>query len=538
MKTYRCFFIGIIFFLLFTNTNAQLPNAQLPIVETNFNWQNCTTGYYSGGIAKIDDSFYLLSANKGKDTSAVGYHDDWDLMLIKTDSFGNVIWKKCYGGSKRDTPFSLQKTEDGNLYLIGFTRSDDGDVQSRRWQATQIWLVKVDPTGNIIWERAFGIEEPNGFDIRGSLILPDGGIIISAMIRGKTGDVSTHYGLRNSWLVRYSAQGDMLWEKTYGNESLNETLRALKLTEDGTIICGAAVYNDGGMVECSLPDNFEFSVWLFEIDLAGNILWQNCYGGGSYDIPYCIFETGNNFIVGASSASHDGDIVNPHGESDIWLFETDNSGNLSWSNCLGGSYHEAPRYIFPISTGGYLIVGSTSSDDGDISGHQGGYRARNLWFIKVNDQGIGQWQKCISNRNGFKNLPNPPSILQKDNNTYIVAQEIKKGGGNVLCPGTTPSDDNPYVWLFEVEFTDQFVSVSELHGQSLNVSPNPAKDLMMFELPAIGELCIYSVSGRLLHKAHCLAGDYHYNCGHLSPGVYFYTFMMDEALLHGKVVVE
>ncbi len=225
-----------------------------------------------------------------------------------------------------------------------------------------------------------------------------------------------------------------------------------------------------------------------------------------------------------------------NGSKDIWLFETDFNGNILWSNCLGGSYYDYPSNIFPLSDGGYMVVGYSSSVDGDLAPTQTNYNKK-LWFIKTNYQGIGQWQRVISSRKDLDNWYSP-FVLQKDDNTYVVAQEIKAGGPDTRCPGATPSSENPYVWLFEVEFTDQFVSVNELHGQGLNVSPNPAKDLMMFELPAIGELCVYSVSGHLLHKAHCLAGDYHYNCGHLSPGVYFYTFMTDEALLHGKVVVE
>ncbi len=184
-----------------------------------------------------------------------------------------------------------------------------------------------------------------------------------------------------------------------------------------------------------------------------------------------------------------------------------------------------------------MVVSYTYSVDGDVSSVGVTPTVKKLWFVKVNSQGIGQWQRVIYSRRHFERAYHP-SIIKIDDNTYVVAQEIEAGGPDICCPGATPADTTPYIWMFEVEFTDQFVSVNELHGQSLKVSPNPAKDLMMFELPAIGELCIYSVSGRLLHKAHCLAGDYHYNCGHLSPGVYFYTFMTDEALLHGKVVVE
>ncbi len=531
MKTYLYYSLVIVF-ILFTSKLS----AQLPIVETNFNWQNCTNGYFNGGLTEINNSFYVLSANNGDDTSAVGYHDDWDLMLIKTDSFGNVIWKKCFGGSKRDTPYSLQKTEDGNIYLIGFTWSDDGDIKSRRWNGPQIWAIKVDTNGNILWEKTFGVETGTGFDIRGTMPMPDGGIIVSAKIQGKSGDVSAFYGHINIWLVRFSADGEMLWEKTYGNDGMWENLLSMCLTEDGNIMCAASVSKEGGMVDCSLPSYEVYNAWLYEIDLQGNILWENCYGGTGDDLPSSITQTECGFAIASSSESWDGDIVNQHGSSDVWVFGINPNGNLLWSNCLGGRGYEFPLEIFSLSDGGYMVVSYTYSVDGDVSSGEVTPTVKKLWFVKVNSQGIGQWQRVIYSRRHFERADHP-SIIKKTDNIYVVAQGIEARGPDIICNGN-PSDDNPYVWLFEVEFTDQFVSVSELHGQGLNVSPNPANNLMMFELPAIGELCIYSVSGHLLHKAQCLAGDYHYNCGHLSPGVYFYTFMTDGALLHGKVVVE
>ncbi len=509
---------------------------QVPIVETNFNWQNCfEINYFHGGFVSANNGFYLISRSNGLDSTAHNYHGGSDILLIHTDSTGNILWKKCFGGSKLEVGRTLISSLDGNIFLIGRAESDDGDIKSKKWDGPGAWVVKINYQGDIIWEKAFGTATGFGMTIRSYVALPDGGIMVSSVIQGKSGDISTFYGGLDIWTVRLSSQGEMLWEKTFGNIGLYENLHSMIKTNDGNIMCAASASIGAGMVECTLPASEVGNAWLYEIDLQGNILWQQCYGGENHDIPDCIVQSNNGFTVAASSLSWGGDIVNQHGSIDIWLFETDHNGNILWSNCLGGSLSEYPRYIFLLSDGGYMVVGYADSVDGDLASTQTYYH-RNLWFIKINSQGIAQWQRTIPSLEDLDNWYSP-FVIQKDDNTYVVAQGIEARGPDIICNGN-PSDDNPYVWLFEVEFTDQFVSVNELHGQVLNVSPNPAKDLMMFELPAIGELCIYSVSGRLLHKAQCLAGDYHYNCGHLSSGVYFYTFMMDEALLHGKVVVE
>ncbi len=534
MKTYRYFFIGFIFFMVIANTKAQLP-----IVETNFNWQNCfKVSYFNGGFVSANDGYYVISGTDGTDSLLLNnFHGGAaDILLTHTDSLGNIEWKKCYGGSELDWAWSLIESSDGHIFLIGFTDSGDGDISSRIWEGDLVWVVKTNYDGDILWEKTFGVEDGTGFDIRSVLALPDGGIAVATKIQGKTGDVSQYFDYNDIWIVRLNAQGEMLWEKTFGNEGMWDNLQRMILTDDGNILCAGAASKGGGMVNCTLPTPESYNVWLFEIDFDGNILWQQCYGGSNNDLPRTIVELEGNFTVGVFSESWDGDVVNQHGGGDMWLFEIDNNGTIEWSNCLGGSEGDSPKEIFPLSDGGYIVQGYSYSTDGDVFYER--ERGRNkLWFVKVNKEGIGQYQRVIYTSNESMEFMHHPFIIRKDENRFVIAQEIEAGGPDIICNGN-PSDLNEYIWMFEIEFTDQFVSVNELHGQSLNVSPNPANNLMMFELPAIGELYIYSVSGRLLHKAHCLAGDYHYNCGHLSPGVYFYTFMTDEALLHGKVVVE
>ncbi len=150
--------------------------AQLPIVETNFNWQNCLrASYYQGGFVSANNGYYLISGVNASDTMAQNYHGKGDIVLIHTDSLGNVLWKKCYGGSKLDWAWSMIPSSDGHMFLIGFTESDDGDIQSRQWDGTLFWVIKTDYNGDIIWEKTFGVEPGTGLDLRSALALPDGG---------------------------------------------------------------------------------------------------------------------------------------------------------------------------------------------------------------------------------------------------------------------------------------------------------------------------------------------------------------------------
>ncbi len=286
---------------------------QPAIVETNFNWQKCfEIPYFKGGLVSANNGYYLISGTDGSDTMVNNFHGGSDILLVHTDSLGNILWKKCYGGSEIDYGRTLISSMDGHIFLIGRTSSDDGDVQSRQWDGSLAWVVKIDHQGDIIWEKTFGVEKGTGFTIRSFLALPDGGIAVSSVIQGKSGDVSQYFGGIDVWTVRLAAQGEMLWEKTYGNKGQLDNLLSMAYTHDSTIICAGAASVGGGMVECSLPSYEVYNAWLYEIDLQGNILWQYCYGGENGDLPHSIIQSDHGYIAAASSDSWGGDIVNQH----------------------------------------------------------------------------------------------------------------------------------------------------------------------------------------------------------------------------------
>ncbi|MCD4725269.1 MAG: hypothetical protein K8R63_10555, partial [Bacteroidales bacterium] len=122
------------------------------------------------------------------------------------------------------------------------------------------------------------------------------------------------------------------------------------------------------------------------------IQWQGCYGGSEYDDAAGIIQTNNGYLIIGTTGSNDGDVSNFHGVYDIWVISIDSLGNLLWERAYGGSEQEYATNIIKDNDGYYYFGGWVSSNDGDVqSGTHGGY---DRWIVKIDDEGNIIWEQC------------------------------------------------------------------------------------------------------------------------------------------------
>lgn len=188
-------------------------------------------------IGSINNEFYISGLTENAN----------DYGLIKTDSIGNVIWNKKYGGTSADHCFGMDMGDGGSIFLTGHTLSG-----TENWDT---YTMKIDTSGNQIWETKAG--NPRGFKPKfihdeswGVKSTSDGGCIIVA----GTGDEYGRYKRRcgndgdnsNTWhiyLVKFDASGNIEWQKTYGGgKSVDWAGEAIDLTSNG----GGIVALDNG----------------------------------------------------------------------------------------------------------------------------------------------------------------------------------------------------------------------------------------------------------------------------------------------------
>lgn len=126
------------------------------------------------------------------------------------------------------------------------------------------------------------------------------------------------------------------------------------------------------------------------------ILWEKNYGGSNDDYAYDVDTTvSNGYIVVGSTRSDDYDVSGTPNQSDFWIIKVDATGDLVWNKNYGGSQDEVALAVRANLDGSFIVAGYSNSDDGNVSGHHGTISSSDFWVIKLNAIGNIIWKKSF-----------------------------------------------------------------------------------------------------------------------------------------------
>lgn len=153
---------------------------------------------------------------------------DWDMFVLKLDEYGKITWQKTYGGSEYDWANAIQRTSDGGYIVTGLTKSyndkDYGDL----------WVLKLYSNGSIGWQKSYG---GKWSDIGDSICqTADGGYIVAGSTKSFTGNIFCYDDL---WLLKLNSDGNIVWEKTYGECDLEVEASIYPIRNEGYLVAGA-----------------------------------------------------------------------------------------------------------------------------------------------------------------------------------------------------------------------------------------------------------------------------------------------------------
>ena len=341
-------------------------------------WQSTFGGSnddFAQAILQTADGGYIVAGYTFSDDGQVtGNNGGADYWVIKLDSTGGLVWEKCFGGSDDDYATSIQQTDDEGYVVAGTTRSRDGDV-SHNFGHSDFWVIRLDRTGNLIWERSLG-GSSNDF-AQSVYKTADAGYVIAGLTRSTDGSVSGNKGEYDFWIVKLDAAGEFLWQNCLGG-SFSDGAYSIQQTEDDGYIVAGYAYSDDGDVS---RNNGGSDAWVVRLDSNGTMAWEKSIGGSENDFAQSIIQTDDGgFIAYCCTSSNDGDVRGNHGDYDFWLVKLDGEGGIIWQKCFGGTAEDIAYCAQQTSDGGYVVAGYTFSDDGDVSGHKG--RA-DFWVIKL-----------------------------------------------------------------------------------------------------------------------------------------------------------
>lgn len=250
------------------------------------------------------------------------------LWLLRLDQNGSLLWDRTFGGfvsSSGDGGWSVQETDDGGFIATGYTQSEGSGGKD-------LWLIRTDSNGSLIWDRAFGGRED---DVGMSVLESSDGCFVVA---GRS--ASFGRGEDDMWLLKTDSNGSELWNSTFGGAGDDAAFQVVEL-EDGYALAGRTQSGQDGQ-----------RIRLIRVDLRGGRIWEKTYQGSS---GASIQATGDGGFIIA------GRIDDELTGRDALLIGTDSTGREKWSLRAGGSQDDIGTFVSCAADGGYLMAGITSS---------------------------------------------------------------------------------------------------------------------------------------------------------------------------------
>ncbi|MGI9861287.1 hypothetical protein SDD30_07870 [Moorella naiadis] len=289
-------------------------------------WQKTFKGNgYSCGycVQEVREGGFIVV---GDTKSPKGY--DHDVYVVRTDERGELLWERNFGGQYCDYAWSVQQTKDGSFILAGGTESFGAGIYD-------VYLIKLDSSGQKLWEKTYGGKGSDcGYAV---LEVDDGGYLIA----GNTESFGN--GNPDIYLLRTDGSGQLLWQKTYGGKGSNYAWSLTTSRDGGYMIAGEK--------EVAGRQGNILAACLIKVDHEGNDLWEKTYGAESAGAFHAVCRARDGGYVLAGKKESNG------GGYDIYLVKTNKNGDPLWEKTIPGFGFNCGYSIVLANGGGYVLAG-------------------------------------------------------------------------------------------------------------------------------------------------------------------------------------
>lgn len=546
-------------------------------------------GYILGGYSNSP-----ISGNKNE-SNFLGSDDYW---IVKVDSIGDIEWQNNIGGAGQDWLYCLTHDTDGGFIICGKSSSGiSGDKTELNLGSEDYWVIKLDSSGDIQWQNTIGggqLDRPykiiKTFD-SGYMV---GGMSSSGISGDKTEPSQGDY---DYWVVKLDSSGDILWQNDIGG-NLADGLMDLKQTNDEGYILGG--YSSSGISGDKTQNNIGFEdYWIIKLDNFGNIIWQKTIGGWSSDYLEAIQQTQDlgYFAGGWSESPESGDKTEDNvGGSDFWimkLYPDSCVNSMFYADIDGdgfGNSSDSTLACFPPL--GYVLNNSDCNDtsfeinpssvencngiDDNCNGDSDEGLPLNIFFADVDNDGYGDALEdtlsCQIEISGYVTDStdcNDENILIHEALVYFADEDHDTYGNPVnyishcdiippigfVADSTDCDDTNPYIYPGNTEvlngiddncndtIDEGFNSIFDGTESDFIIYPNPntgsfiIKPSNLYNTPIIVE--IYDVSGNKVYSKSSNVNELIVvKLTNLSSGLFEVYILSDQFILHKMIIIQ
>lgn len=289
------------------------------------------------GGSKKETAFQVIeTSDKGNitvgSTMSIGAGKS-DIYIVKTDSVGNLKWAKTYGGPHDDFGQSIDRTQDGNYVVVGYSLSFAKDYND-------ICLIKIDNEGNILWGKSYPLEKSDYSNAVAST--KDGG----AIIIGETITFKNQVKNADILVLKTDKDGKVSWSKVFGGDSTDYAYSIQETSEGGYILAGETKSYGAG----------DWDFYLLKLSKDGNVEWSRTLGDVKSDGARSITETEDGgFLVGGNTYNFKAV------ESDVCIAKLKKEGDVEWAKTYGGLETDYLLSIKSLNKDRFAICGFSNS---------------------------------------------------------------------------------------------------------------------------------------------------------------------------------
>ena len=342
------------------------------------------------------DIAYGITALENGDSVIVGTCKSFgakqtDICVSRMNDKGEMAWRLMLGGAKVDDGKAIIRTNDGNLMVLGSTKSYAKNYDR------DLFVAKITPSGNVIWDSSFGGDRD---EFAGGIAETDDG---GAMVVGS----STSYGkgYKDIYIAKLGKNGKMTSSFIIGGKK-EDSAEALTRTNDGNMVLV-------GYRETGRAGNTDF--YVLKMDQNGKKIWSQTFGGEKSDRLSGVTATEDGGIVATGSTySYNSE------NSDLSVMKLNAEGTMLWHKIYGFKYDEYGNDVATTSDGGVMVAGGTNTlGKGDHS----------AYLIALNNTGELIWSHVYGNRgkdsvNAITHLSDGSMIAVGESDSYSRATKI------------------------------------------------------------------------------------------------------------------
>jgi hypothetical protein len=327
-KTWCIIFISIILSACNTTDGLVITNTQKKTTIATFG--NTKNDVFNSVKTTLDGGYVV--AGYTQNTSS------FNVWVAKFTSSHILEWQNTFGGNKDDKALDVIQTQDGNFAVLGVTQSTNLGA-NKSDDSQDVYLLKISKNGNLLWQNTYGF---SGADYGTSLIeTKNGNLVVTGVL-----DVTASQGQGNSknaqqrhaggdyWVLKLNASGVLIWRKYFGGTNTDTPLGVAEAEDRSLVIVGAS-----DSTNFTIKNNIgTYDFWVIKLDVNGNLLWENAYGGLEIDEARAITPTSDgHFLIVGDTRSSTTDISFNNGGADVWALKIDTNGNKIWQQTYGGS---------------------------------------------------------------------------------------------------------------------------------------------------------------------------------------------------------